>query len=337
MNSIDVHAHYCPAEYFKRLESRKSLPYVRPAADGSWLLRYGKNKSSSIRKRMYALEHRLEEMDSLGIKTQVLSPLLHGIHRLPPETALDLCRLVNDGVADIAQKYKDRFHGFGVLPLQGIEQSLAELERVILILGFKGVIFFSNIEGEFLDAPRLWPLYERVAALGIPVFLHPTHPVNDKGMKDHNLVSCLGFLYDTTLVMARIIFSGLLERYAGLKFILPHLGSLIPYITARIDKEMSRDAKKNSLRQLPSEYFKAVYVDTVSLHAPALMLAHNYLGSEKILFGCDYPFWGLGEGMDSVQRLNIPDQDKENIFFRNAQKLFGLPLRENSQRPAERR
>jgi aminocarboxymuconate-semialdehyde decarboxylase len=325
MNCIDVHAHYCPAEYFKRLESRKSIPYVQPAADGSWLLRYGKDKTSGIRERMYSLEHRLEEMDSLGIRTQVLSPLLHGVHKLPPRTGLELCRLVNDGVADVAQKYQGRFEGFGVLPLQGINQSLEELERVVQTLGFKGVVFFSNIEGEFLDAVRLWPIYERVAALNVPIFLHPTHPVNDKGMKDHNLVSCLGFLYDTTLTMSRIIFSGLLERYANLKFILPHLGSLIPYITARIDKEQARDAKKESMKRAPSEYFKLVYVDTVSLHAPALMLATSYLGTEKILFGCDYPFWGLGEGFDSVQGLNISDQDKENIFYRNAQKLLGLP------------
>ena len=324
MNCIDVHAHYCPVEYFKRLERRKSIPYVQPGADGSWLLRYGKNKTSGIRKRMYSLEHRMEEMDSLGIKTQVLSPLLHGVHQLAPKTGLELCRLVNDGIADVAHKYSGRFEGFGVLPLQGIKQSLEELERIVETLGFKGVVFFSNIEGEFLDAARLWPVYERITALAIPVFLHPTQPVNDKGMKDHNLVSCLGFLYDTTLAMTRIIFSGLLERYANLKFILPHAGSLIPYITGRIDKEKSRGAEKESMKRAPSEYFNLVYVDTVSLHEPALMLVHSYLGPDKILFGCDYPFWGLGEGFDSIQKLNIPDEDKENIFYRNAQKLLGL-------------
>jgi aminocarboxymuconate-semialdehyde decarboxylase len=124
--------------------------------------------------------------------------------------------------------------------------------------------------------------------------------------------------------MTRIIFSGLLERYANLKFILPHAGSLIPYITGRIDKEKSRGAEKESMKRAPSEYFNLVYVDTVSLHEPTLMLVHSYLGPDKILFGCDYPFWGLGEGFDSIQKLNIPDEDKENIFYRNAQKLLGL-------------
>jgi predicted TIM-barrel fold metal-dependent hydrolase len=78
------------------------------------------------------------------------------------------------------------------------------------------------------------------------------------------------------------------------------------------------------MKRAPSEYFNLVYVDTVSLYEPALMLIHRYLGPDKILFGCDYPFWGLGEGFDSVQKLNIPDENKENIFYRNAQKLLGL-------------
>ena len=325
MNRIDVHAHYCPVEFYQRLEARKSIPYIRhKEEDGVWLFNYSRGQSSSVRPRMYTVEHRLEEMDRCGIKTQVLSPLLHGIHRLAPNTALGLCQLVNDKVADLVHKSNGRFEGFGVLPLQGAEQSLKELSRVMQTLGFKGVISLSNIAGKFLDDQRFWPVYESAGALGVPIFIHPTHPVNNKGMRDHNLISCLGFLYDTTLAMSRIIFSGLLERFETLRFILPHVGSLIPYITARMDKELARDADKGKMKRKPSDYFARVYVDTVSLHAPALMLAHDYLGADRILFGCDYPFWGIGEGFDSVQRLAIADDDKEKIFHRNAETLLRL-------------
>jgi predicted TIM-barrel fold metal-dependent hydrolase len=323
MNCIDVHAHYCPIEFYQKLESRKSIPYVRRQEEGSWLFAYGKGQSSSVRSRMYSLEHRLGEMDARGIKTQVLSPLLHGIHALAPKIASDFCRLVNDKVAEVAEQSKGRFEAFGVLPLQAVDESLQELER-IRSRGTKGVIFLSNIAGKFLDEPWLAPIYERIAELGLPVFIHPTHPVNDAGMKDHHLVSCLGFLYDTTLAMSRIIFSGLLERLPDLRLILPHVGSVIPYITARMDKEMKRDPEKETMKRAPSEYFKLVYVDTVSLHPPALMLAHSYLGPERILFGCDYPFWGIGEGYDSVRKLDIPDEDKEKILHENARKLFAL-------------
>jgi len=272
---------------------------------------------------MYSIEHRLGEMDALGIKTQVLSPLLHGIHSLKAKVGLDLCRLVNDKVAEVAEQSPGRFESFGVLPLQGTAESLEELER-IQTLGVRGVIFLSNIAGKFLDDSSLLPVYEAIADSNLTVFIHPTHPVNDKGMQDHHLISCLGFLYDTTLAMSRIIFSGLLERFATLRFILPHVGSLIPYITARMDKELVRDPEKDKMKRAPSEYFKLVYVDTVSLHPPALMLAHSYVGADRILFGCDYPFWGIGEGFDSVQRLPISTEDKEKILFGNAEKVFRL-------------
>src|SRR5262249_5612228 len=130
MKCIDVHAHYCPAKFYRRLESRKSIPYVRPKEDGAWLYCYGKGQSSLVRGRMYSLDHRLGEMDALGMKMQVLSPLLHGIHRLSPKTGLDLCRLVNDELAEVAEKYQDRFEAFGVLPLQSSKHSLLELERI---------------------------------------------------------------------------------------------------------------------------------------------------------------------------------------------------------------
>src|ERR1044071_1705149 len=127
MNCIDVHAHYCPVEFYQKLESRKSIPYVRPQENGAWLFSYGKGQSSSVRSKMYSLEHRLGEMDARGIRTQVLSPLLHGIHALSPKLGLDLCRLVNDKVAEVAHRSNGRFEAFGVLPLQGINESLAEM------------------------------------------------------------------------------------------------------------------------------------------------------------------------------------------------------------------
>ena len=254
MNCIDVHAHYCPVEFYQKLESRKSIPYARRHENGAWLFNYGKGQSSSVRSRMYSLEHRLGEMDARGIETQVLSPLLHGIHSLTPKVGLDLCRLVNDKVAEIAQQSHGRFEAFGVLPLQGTDESLKELER-LQTLGARGVIFLSNIAGKFLDDSSLLPIYEAIANLNLTIFIHPTHPVNDRGMQDHHLISCLGFLYDTTLAMSRIIFSGLLERFANLRFILPHVGSVIPYITARMDKELVRDAEKGTMKRAPSEYF----------------------------------------------------------------------------------
>jgi aminocarboxymuconate-semialdehyde decarboxylase len=274
---------------------------------------------------MYSIDRRLADMDAKGVDLQVLSPLLHGVHMLDAKTGLDLCRLVNDDVAEVVQKRKGRFESFAVLPLQGIDESLMELERAVKDLNMRGVVFFSNVEGRFLDEEDFWPVYEKIAELDVPVFIHPTHPVNDKGMEDYGLVSTVGFLYDTTLTMLRIILSGLLERHPGLKFILPHLGSVIPYIEARIDKERAGPpSSKRRIQRPPSEYFKRVYVDTVSLHEPALKMANESLGSRRMLFGCDCPFWGLGEGLDSIRNLNLPDEDQKNIFHRNAEALLRL-------------
>jgi aminocarboxymuconate-semialdehyde decarboxylase len=325
MKIIDVHAHYCPRAYFAKLESRKAAPYVKVLENGALDLRYGSGRYSTVREGMYSIDRRLADMDAKGVDLQVLSPLLHGVHMLDAKTGLDLCRLVNDDVAEVVQKRKGRFESFAVLPLQGIDESLMELERAVKDLNMRGVVFFSNVEGRFLDEEDFWPVYEKIAELDVPVFIHPTHPVNDKGMEDYGLVSTVGFLYDTTLTMLRIILSGLLERHPGLKFILPHLGSVIPYIEARIDKERAGPpSSKRRIQRPPSEYFKRVYVDTVSLHEPALKMANESLGSRRMLFGCDCPFWGLGEGLDSIRNLNLPDEDQKNIFHRNAEALLRL-------------
>jgi aminocarboxymuconate-semialdehyde decarboxylase len=325
MKIIDVHAHYCPKAYFTKLESRNVPPYVRVLANGALDLRYGPGRSSTVREGMYSIDRRLADMDAKGVELQVLSPLLHGIHMLDAKMGSELCRLVNDDIAEVVQKHRGRFEGFAVLPLQDIDESLAELERSITDLKMRGVVFFSNVEGRFLEDEAFWPLYEKIVELDVPVFIHPTHPVNDKGMADYGLVSTVGFLYDTTLTMLRIILSGLLERHASLKFILPHLGSVIPYITARIDKDRAGPlSSKRKIQRPPSEYFKRVYVDTVSLHEPALKMANESLGSRRLLFGCDCPFWGLSEGLESIVKLNLREEDKNNIFFRNAEAILKL-------------
>jgi len=142
----------------------------------------------------------------------------------------------------------------------------------------------------------------------------------------YGLTGVVGYVFDTTLAMLRIIFSGLLEKHPDLKLILPHLGGVIPYLIGRIDHQFSVNPEcQGRISKPPSEYFKLVYMDTAqSLYPPALECAYKLMGSKKILFGTDYPFADLSKSIQSIRQLNIPEEEKKEIFEGNAVKIFKI-------------
>jgi predicted TIM-barrel fold metal-dependent hydrolase len=144
-------------------------------------------------------------------------------------------------------------------------------------------------------------------------------------MVEYELVQVLGFLLDTSLAMARLIFGGVMERFPKIRFVLPHLGSTLPYVMGRIDTSSGNiPGSRERLRKPPSEYFREVYLDTVSLHPPALKLACDFHGTDKILFASDRPWWSLQRAVESILDLALPRRDKERIFSENALRLLRI-------------
>jgi 5-carboxyvanillate decarboxylase len=292
-------------------------------------------------------EGRLKDMDEAGIDMQVLS-FNPDIAQLDAADATALTREVNDILYAAVKKHPDRFVSFAALALKAPEAAASELERAVKQLGFKGTMVLSHIEGEFIDAKKYWPVFEKAAALGVPVYIHPIHPSPDR-LKMYTgypqlTGSMWGFSVEGGLTAIRLICSGVFDAYPDLKIILGHLGEALPFWMSRIDDrvqspadigmvsslEIERGADvtrlTQKLKKLPSQYFKDNFFVTTSgmLWQPALFCTQMALGIDKILFAADYPFEPGREAVEFMEALPISNIDKEKLLHLNAERLLGL-------------
>jgi len=213
------------------------------------------------------------------------------------------------------------------LPLNDPAGSVAELERVMTQLGFKGAMLFSNVNGVALADERFWPLYEAADALGAVLYIHPTNPVGVEAMTDFWLMPLVGFPWDTTLAAAQLVFSGVVERFRRIRWVLGHLGGAIPYIAERLDRGYEAFPEcREHIRRPPSLYLKEFYYDTVNFDAAALRLAVAFAGPRQMLAGSDFPhrIGSLGAMRESLRRLDVSAEDRALITGGNAARLLGL-------------
>ena len=238
---------------------------------------------------------------------------------------------MNEEIADAVTRYRGKFVGLATLPMQDMDECLKEFDRAVNVLKLRGAMIFSNIHGRLLDSKEFIPLYEKAAEYTVPLFIHPTTPSSTAGLDEYGLTIIIGLLFDSSLAISRLIFSGILEKVPELKFVLAHLGSTIPFIAARLDIEselLSRFVPGYTLgiTSKPSEQFRKVYLDTVSHHGPAYKCALSYPGIDKILLGSDYPYSLWERTVTAIDELDIDQRTKEKIFSENAIKLFGIKL-----------
>lgn len=322
---IDVHTEVVTKSYLKRLLAMQGVPRMEKRA-GNYALFYSEGQSYPVDKRMYDMPTRLEEMKKCGMDIQVLGLVMPGVDMFGRDLALEMAKEVNDEISEIIRENKS-FLGLATIPMAHPDLAVEELERAIKTLGLSGIKITSNINGTPLDSAKFFPIYELAEKMNIPILIHPTRPLMVEAMKDYGLTTVVGFLYDTTLAMLRLIFGGVLEKYKNLKFILPHAGSTIPYLITRIDHQykINPDCRKN-ITKMPSEYFKNnVYIDTAqSFYNPAIMCAYSLLGADKMVLGSDYPFVSLDQAVNSIKGLPISEEEKEKILFKNAKRLLKL-------------
>src|SRR5581483_2344026 len=158
-----------------------------------------------------------------------------------------------------------RFTALATLPLNDPAASVKELQRAVRELKLRGAMLFSNVNGIGLDDQRFWPMYEAANELGAVLFIHPTHPVGVEAMTDYWLMPLVGFLCDTTLAAAKIVFSGVAERFPKIRWVLGHLGGAIPYLAERLNRgfEAFSECRAN-IQSPPTHYLKEFYYDTVN-------------------------------------------------------------------------
>jgi aminocarboxymuconate-semialdehyde decarboxylase len=333
---IDIFNHVMPQPYLELVKQHSKEP--------------GMVKRMSSLRMLWDIEHRVEMLrtkfpDVRQVLTLGLpSPELLG----RPDQSPAYARVANDGMAQMCLKWPRQFPAFvASLPMNNIPEALKEMDRAIGELGAKGVQIITSAAGRPLDEPEFFPVFERMANHhDRPIWMHPARPASrpdypGEPKSKYEIWQVLGWPFETSVAMARMVFSGLLQRLPKLRIITHHCGGMIPYFAGRAETLWAQLGSRSSdkeesevLKQLgkpPIEYFKMFYGDTVLGGAAApLACGIAFFGADHVVFASDCPFDPEGgpmfirEGINSIESLKLSENDKRRIYFGNAMKLLGM-------------
>jgi len=321
MMKIDVHAHILDRTY---LESLCEFMGLEARTDsGQTLLRKGNATIAWFRNAFFSPTERLREMDRTGVNRRVLSLSSPSIYEWPVQEQIRLAVHINDATARYCEAHPDRFSGLATLPLGDTEAALAELDRAVNGLGLVGIAMGSHIGSMPLNDPALEPVWSTINDRCLAVVEHPMRPLGTDHMNQFELPLRVGFIYETTTALTRMIYAGVFERYQDFPFIVAHTGGALLTILQRLDNgyHLFPDCREH-ISRLPSEFAKKLYYDTCSFSADVIEMAHKLIGPERLLWGSDDPF--ISGSTAYIDELPLPAHDKELIFGGNAARLFGF-------------
>jgi 2,3-dihydroxybenzoate decarboxylase len=271
---------------------------------------------------------RIREMDEAGIDIQVLSENAPAAQGLEPEVSVRLAKRSNDILYAAISTQPDRFAGFATLPTPAPAAAADELERCVTRLGFKGAMIMGLSRGRFLDELEFWPIFERAAALDVPIYIHPSWPLQtvvDAYLKPYPSLmdAALGFTIETMTQAMRLIVSGLLDKYSNLKIILGHLGEALPFLLWRNEQALSRFP---AMPRKFGDYLRQHFWVTTSgaFQHSALTCAIAELGIERVIFSVDWPFQSNRAGRDFIDTAPISTQQRSLICEGNVRRLLKL-------------
>src|SRR5438552_1526589 len=309
MRVIDFHNHYYPPRYLSALQAGESSVRVTIDGEGNPNLHYPGDYNVAVRGHR-DLAYREGVLDEHGVAMQVLSLTTPGTHVESPAVAVRLASLVNDELREAIDTRERHFTALATLPLNDPAAAAREFERATRQLGLPGAMLFSNVNGAALSDQQFWPLYESANDAGAVLYIHPAHPVNVDMMQEYWLMPLVGFLFDTTLAAASLVFAGVPERFPKIRWALCHLGGAIPYLAERLDRGFHafKDCRVN-IQKEPSSYLKQFYYDTVNFNQGALKLAIDFAGADHVLAGSDYPhqIGSIPSMLAAIAKLPITD------------------------------
>lgn len=326
MAIIDFHNHYYPPAYLDALERGPSTVRVTRDAAGNPVLHYPGDYNVAVPGHR-DIDYREKVLREAGVDTQIITLTTPGTHVEEPAVAVRLAKLVNDAFAKVVAEKGGRFAALGTLPLDDPSASVDELRRCMNQLKFRGAMLFSNVNETPLYHERFMRLYEVANELEAVLYIHPTNPVGVSAMMDYWLMPLVGFLFDTTLAAAGLVFSGVAEKFPNIRWVLGHLGGAIPYLAERLDRgyEAFSECRAN-IAQPPSVYLKKFYYDTVNFDPHAIELAIQFAGPDQILAGSDYPhqIGSIPKMLESIRALRVDEDVKARILGGNAARLMRL-------------
>lgn len=332
---IDIFNHVFPVPFFERMQ--EVLPDTGPVK--RWL------KVPVL----HDMDARMRMMEEFGDDyRQIISLSAPTIEFLgTPDETPALARLANDGMAAICRAHPDRFPAFvASLPMNNPEESVREFERATDELGARAVQIFTNVNGEPLDLPKYYPVFETAAKLDVPLFLHPARGPNfpdylSEDGSEFEIWWTFGWTYESSAAMARLVFSRLFDKLPGIRILTHHLGAMIPYVEGRVGygqdqlgartpgDELTR--LRESLKKRPIDYFRMFYADTATFGSfGAMRCGIDFFGPERCMFASDCPFDPEGgplyirETVRCLENLEIDQDVRDDLYGNNARKFLKL-------------
>jgi aminocarboxymuconate-semialdehyde decarboxylase len=324
--TTDIHCHFIPRAFLDFL--------LRDPASGVRVVReQGERIDMTVGTRAFGLnpiffeaERQLRRMDELGIERTILSlatPLVN--YQSRGASARDAAMLCNDGLAEVVRGNSARFGAWAFLPMQEPAMAAAELQRCVSEHGFVGGHIASNVNGVYPDQELFRPVYDMAVKLDVPLFMHPVNPLGREHMNEYELTVVAGYLFDSTIAILKLICSGTLDRYDGLKLVCAHTGAFSLSMRARMQREVDTNPELSLRLTKPiGEYLRSLYFDSVCFEPEILDYARHVVPLERIMLGSDGPFpLGEADPVGFINRAISDASERASILHENARSLFG--------------
>jgi aminocarboxymuconate-semialdehyde decarboxylase len=324
---IDVHTHCLTETWFELLQAHGRPRYtVRQVSGGMRAIHLDGAPFMTPVPAMFDYDLRLRTMDEVGVDVGIVSLTCPNCYWGSADVSLRAARLMNDDMAAASIAHPDRIRWLASLPWQYPDLARGELERAIAA-GASGVMVLANVDGKSLTDAAFESLCQAIDARSLPVLVHPTAPpgVAEMDMVRFQLTASLGFTFDTSLAVARMIYDGFFDRYRGLRIIAAHGGGALPYLVSRMDQCYDNiPACREKISVRPSEYLQRIYADAVVFSRDVLELCVKTFGADNVLYGSDYPHT-IGDMPGCLKRVNaLPDAARDKVRGGNALRVFGL-------------
>lgn len=327
MPTIDIHSHVIPPSIVEAIEADPEGFSARIEGKGKERrVVHDQGYTYPLFEEFVDPAVKLQVMDRKGLDLSVLSP--------PPplfyywadaRTGADIARLVNDGIVELVSANPDRFRGMATVPMQDAEAAIAELERVVSTYGIRAVEIGTSIEGTQLSDETFRPFLERAIELGVLILAHPYYVGAKQGLEDYYLTNLLGNPYDSTVMIANLMFSGLLDELPSLKVCVVHGGGFAPYQIGRLEHgHRVRSETRANTQTAPLELLRGLFFDTITFNPRALRYLIDLVGADQIALGTDAPFdMGDEDPLATIEAIpNLTGQERDAILSGTALKLL---------------
>ena len=327
---VDVHAHFFPERFISIIEESggafgASVDRSNPKGP---VLVVGGSRTAPLDARYWDLDLRLRAMNRQGVATQALSLTAPMVYWADGDTGARLAAAWNDGASAAHVAHPDRFVGCAMLPLQDQARALAELERAAALPGIRGVYMGTNVGGRELSDPALFPIFERAAALRLPVLLHPLRVVGGERLAPYYLTNFLGNPFDTAIAASHLVFGGVLDRLPKLTVCLPHAGGALPYVHGRLRHGQGVRPETKGVAKRPfSAYLRRFTYDIISHDPAALRYLITTVGADRVMLGTDFCFdMGVERPLAVIQAkaVGLGKKDQQRVIRENAARMLRL-------------